>query len=309
MKKIGLFLICAALLGGCMKPKVELPDFNKMWDYNNPTETEIKFRALVEDAKANDIEYYGELLTQIARIQGLQRKFEEADKTLEMAKEYAIDKYPTVKIRYILEKGRVLNSSGKGEESIPVFKEAYDFGMKHKLDFYTLDAAHMLGIVNIPEVQLEWNLKALKIAETSEDKRVKGWLGPLYNNIGWTYHDLEKYEEALDLFLKGYDWRVSVKDENGARIGKWTIGRAQRSLKRYDEALKTQMEVQDDFVKAGLEPDGYLYEEMAELHLIKGQADIARKYFELAWEKLSQDQWMMDNETERMNRLKKMADK
>lgn len=292
-----------------MKAKVELPDFNQMWDYNNPAETEIKFSALVEDAKANDKEYYGELLTQIARAQGLQSNFEEAEKTLLEAKAYATDKSPTVKIRYLLEKGRVLNSSGKGEESIPVFKEAYDFGIKHKLDLYTLDAAHMMGIVNMPELQLSWNLRALKIAETSEDKRVKGWLGPLYNNIGWTYHDLDRYEEALELFIKGYDWRVSVKDDNGARIGKWTIGRAQRSLKRYDEALKTQMELQDEFKQAGLEPDGYLYEEMAELYLVKGQEDKARKYFNLAWEKLSQDQWMMDNETERMNRLKKLADK
>lgn len=292
-----------------MKAKVELPDFNQMWDYNNPAETEIKFSALVEDAKANDKEYYGELLTQIARAQGLQSNFEEAEKTLLEAKAYATDKSPTVKIRYLLEKGRVLNSSGKSEESIPVFKEAYDFGIKHKLDLYTLDAAHMMGIVNMPELQLSWNLRALKIAETSEDKRVKGWLGPLYNNIGWTYHDLDRYEEALELFIKGYDWRVSVKDDNGARIGKWTIGRAQRSLKRYDEALKTQMELQDEFKQAGLEPDGYLYEEMAELYLVKGQEDKARKYFNLAWEKLSQDQWMMDNETERMNRLKKLADK
>lgn len=292
-----------------MKAKVELPDFNQMWDYNNPAETEIKFSALVDDAKANDKEYYGELLTQIARAQGLQSNFEEAEKTLLEAKAYATDKSPTVKIRYLLEKGRVLNSSGKGEESIPVFKEAYDFGIKHKLDLYTLDAAHMMGIVNMPELQLSWNLRALKIAETSEDKRVKGWLGPLYNNIGWTYHDLDRYEEALELFIKGYDWRVSVKDDNGARIGKWTIGRAQRSLKRYDEALKTQMELQDEFKQAGLEPDGYLYEEMAELYLVKGQEDKARKYFNLAWEKLSQDQWMMDNETERMNRLKKLADK
>jgi len=309
MKKIALFLICAALLGGCMKPEVELPDFNKMWDYSNPAETEVKFQDLVEDAKANDKGYYAELLTQIARTQGLQRRFEEADKTLAQAEEFATEKYPTVKIRYMLEKGRVLNSSGKGEESIPVFKEAYDFGLKHKLDFYTLDAAHMMGIVNMPELQLSWNLRALKIAETSDDNRVKGWLGPLYNNIGWTYHDLDRYEDALELFIKGYDWRVSVNDKNGARIGKWTIGRAQRSLKRYDEALKTQMEVQDDFVQAGLEPDGYLYEEMAELHLVKGQADIARKYFELAWEKLSKDKWMLDNEPERMNRLKKMANK
>jgi hypothetical protein len=49
-------------------------DFDKLWNFNDPAESERKFRALPPDA---------EVQTQIARAQGLQRKFDEAHKTLD----------------------------------------------------------------------------------------------------------------------------------------------------------------------------------------------------------------------------------
>jgi hypothetical protein len=42
----------------------------------------------------------------------------------------------------------------------------------------------MLGIVEAPEQQLAWSLRALELADTTSDQRSKKWLGSLYNNIG-----------------------------------------------------------------------------------------------------------------------------
>ena len=60
----------------------DLPDFDTLWDYRNPSETEKAFlRVQSEYAATADIAYQAELLTQIARTQGLQRKFDTAHET------------------------------------------------------------------------------------------------------------------------------------------------------------------------------------------------------------------------------------
>jgi hypothetical protein len=58
-------------------PQQNLPDFDSLWDYSNPDQTEIKFREILLQIPENDPVHL-ELLTQIARTQGLQRKFDEA---------------------------------------------------------------------------------------------------------------------------------------------------------------------------------------------------------------------------------------
>ena len=64
-----------------MQTKAEKVDFDSLWNYDNPAETEAKFREILPDAKnSGDIGYYAELLTQIARTEGLAQKFDELDK-------------------------------------------------------------------------------------------------------------------------------------------------------------------------------------------------------------------------------------
>ena len=35
--------------------------------------------------------------------------------------------------------------------------------------------------------------------------QARTWLGSLYSNIGWAFHNQGKYEQALDAFHKSYD--------------------------------------------------------------------------------------------------------
>lgn len=56
-----------------------LPDFDSLWDYNHPAETERRFRELLPVATSSaDRSYCAQLLTQIARTLGLQRRFDES---------------------------------------------------------------------------------------------------------------------------------------------------------------------------------------------------------------------------------------
>src|SRR5688572_21565066 len=84
-----------------------LPNFDELWDYNDPATTEQKFRALLPRAEASaDRFYHAQLLTQLARAQGLQRKFDEAHATLDQVAQ--VDQ-PPARVRYLLERGRVFN--------------------------------------------------------------------------------------------------------------------------------------------------------------------------------------------------------
>ena len=289
-----------------------LPNFDAMWDYQHPDSTEIVFTEMLKGMRGSsessyDAEYHAELLTQIARTQGLQGKFIQAHAILDSVKNMLNDNMKTAFMRYLLERGRVWNTSGAWEISKPMFLKAFEVGSKNNLDIYSLDAAHMMGIVEPPEKQLEWNLKALKIAEESSDTNCKGWLGQLYNNIGWTFHDLTEYDQALIYFQKGYDRRIEVGDERGARIAKWTVGRCLRSLKQNGEALKLQEELLKEIKENSLQKDGYVFEELAELYLLKGNNELAENNFRLAYEELSKDGWIVANQPDRLSRLKKLG--
>lgn len=306
MRNLGLITF---LLLGCFQAMAkDTMEFDKLWNYGKPAETEAKFRALLPEAeKSGGQEYHLQLLTQLARTQSLQQKFEEAHKILDSVEPKLGEATPVAEVRYLLERGRTFNSSKKISDAIPLFLKANSLSVERKLDFYAIDAAHMVAIAEKdPEKQMEWNLKAVKLAEKSKDERAQGWLGSLYNNIGWTYHDTGKFQEALDIFKKALAFREKKGEVASIRIAKWSVARALRSLQRYDEALKAQIALEKEFVKSG-EADGYVFEELAELHLITGKEAEARKYFGMAYDELAKDGWFKQNEAKRLERLKELG--
>ncbi|MFM8370637.1 MAG: hypothetical protein ACKOBD_17965, partial [Chloroflexota bacterium] len=53
--------------------------------------------------------------------------------------------------------------------------------------------------------------------------------------------------------------------------------------------------------------DGYVDEEIGECLLALNRVDEAKPYFTKAYELLSQDEWLMANEPERMKRMKELG--
>lgn len=314
MEKILILLVILAVGGFSMCSKSpeetkQLSDFDAMWDYSNPKQTEIKFRELIAKAKeSGDVSYYAQLLTQIARTQGIQSKFDDAHKTLDAVEAMLTDELVVARIRYLLERGRAFNSSNYKEKAKPFFLEAWELALAKSEDYYAVDAAHMMGIVEPPEKQLEWSLKALELTEKTTNKRAKGWLGPLYNNIGWTYHDLKKYDRALELFEKGLKWREEINDEKGVRIQRWNVARTYRSLGRIEEALEIQIALEKEIEEKGTDPDGFVFEELGECLLLKGKKEEAKDYFKRAYNLLSKLDWLTSSEPERLERMKKLGE-
>jgi tetratricopeptide (TPR) repeat protein len=150
------------------------------------------------------------------------------------------------------------------------------------------------------------NLLAIQLAESSEQEKARGWLGSLYNNTGWSYHNMGDYESALKIFQKAEAVRKSKGRANEIRIAQWCVARTLRSLKRVEEALSKQMALKAEFEAAG-ESDGYVFEELGECLLALNRADEAQPYFAKAHEILSQDTWLAEKEPDRIARLKELA--
>lgn len=293
---------------GGNKMKSELTDFDKLWNYGDPAGTRARFEEILPRAeRSGDKSYYLQLLTQIARTYGLESNFDEAHSVLDRVEGQMSDDLGIVKIRYLLERGRTFRSSGQSEKSLPLFAESFELATKMGEDFFAIDAAHMMALVaDGMDERMNWSNKALAIAEKSSNERARLWKGSLYNNIGWEYHGAEQYDKALEMFQKALAFRREQGKQEGINIAEWCVARCLRSLDRTDEALNMQLELLQRHKEAGSK-DGYVFEELGELYLLKGENELSRQYFASAYAELSQDKWLMNNETGRMERIRKLG--
>ncbi len=194
-------------------------NINKLWNFQNTEDTRKKFHALRL-----------ELLTQIARTHGLEGDFDKAHAVLDEV-EKELDAAPgVVKVRYLLERGRTLNSSDKPAEAVALFHKAFELGRDIGEHGYAVDALHMVAYAEKdPKVKLGWEEKAVAYAEKSKDERALKWLGTLYNNMTWSYFDMGEFEKGLDTARKGEAWFAERhKDTRGHRIARWSVGKLLR---------------------------------------------------------------------------------
>jgi tetratricopeptide (TPR) repeat protein len=274
------------------------------WDYAKPEVSEARFREALGQYPANSREAL-EIATQVARAQGLQRKFDAAHATLDRI-EPELDRVDArVRIRYLLERGRVFNSAGAPVRAVPLFRQAAEVAARAARDgdaYYQVDALHMLGIASPASERLDWNLKALRAAEGAKEARTRGWLGSLYHNVGWTYFERGEHGTALDYWQKALAVREASHDAARLKVARWTVARGYRALGRLEDAERMQRELAEENRKAG-EEDGYVYEELAELALARGDTRAAAPWAAKAFALLREDAWLAATEPARLKRL------
>lgn len=284
-----------------------LPDIDSLWDFDHPDATEAAFAALLPLARASgDPDYLAQLLTQVARAEALQMKFDHASRTLDEAEAVITPETPTARVRLLLERGRVLNSSRRREESKPFFRQAWDLARESGAGGLAVDAAHMLGIAETGDAAAAWNREAIAYAEASTDPTARRWLGSLYNNLGWTVHDAGDAATALELFRKALAAREAEGKKGLIRIAHWCIARALRTLGRLDEALEIQRRLLAENEADGA-PDGYVHEEIAECLLARQDEAGATPHFAAAWRVLSEDPWLRRDEPARLERMRRLG--
>lgn len=280
-----------------------LPDFDSLWNYDQPATTESAFRSLLP-LTPPDLDHELQLLTQIARAQGLQRQFAPAHATLDDVERRLTAATVTAHVRLLLERGRLFNSAGVPQQARPYFEQAWQLAQASGEPGYAVDAAHMLGILETPA--LDWNLKALALAESSPDLRARRWRASLCQNIGWTYHDRGDFAAALGYFQSTLALRQEQGNPRDVRIAHWLVARALRSLNRAAEALEIQQALSLELQHA-TETDPYVDEELGECLLALGRAAEAQPHFARAYAVLSQDDRFAQYESARLQRLRALA--
>lgn len=279
----------------------------KFWDYSNPALSEKRFREMLPQYERQTPDLLAILKTQIARTYSLRDQFEAADEELAEARLLIDDELSDAMVFYLLEKGRTLNSAGDKKAALLLFEKAWETARGTGTDHLAVDAAHMVAIAESLENQLKWNMKALLLAEASASEEAKKWLGSLYNNIGWTYFNQKRLPEALDMFQKAVDFRRLKGNRDRLWIARWTVGKTRRAMGEFGAAIFVQETLEKEQILAGLTPDPYVYEELAELYLATDNPK-AQSYFKLAYEGLSNDKWLLRNEPERLERLKNKSE-
>lgn len=283
-----------------------MQEFDKLWNYNDPAGTEVKFREVLGEYNAADNPSgHLQLLTQIARTYSLRRMFDEAHATLNEVEQQLPTQFSVTHVRYHLERGRTYNSAGNKADATTQFVQARDIAKQLGEDFYAIDAIHMLAIVAAPDESIKLNEQGVLYAEQSTQERAKGWLGALYNNLAWAYFDKSDYDKALSVFLRALKWREEKQSAPELFLAKWCVARTLRALGRLDDALKIQLALMEQMIDIG-PTDGYVYEELGELYLLKGE-EVHKMYFQFAYNELSKDTWLAANEPKRLERIKQLA--
>jgi tetratricopeptide (TPR) repeat protein len=178
-----------------------------------------------------------EVLTQLARVEGLRDRFDRGEELLYQAEALA-GASSAARIRIDLERGRLLRSNGDAYGSMPHFEAAYNAAIKAGEMFIAVDAAHMCAIAAADRgSRLGWTQRGIEIAEASPDPNVSYWLGPLYNNQGVDHAEAGEKEAALEAFERALKVRLRYPENPQAiQWAKESVAEALQALGRNDEA-------------------------------------------------------------------------
>ena len=279
-------------------------DIDALWDYNQPGLSESRFRDALKNESGDGAL---ELETQIARTFSLRREITKAHALLDTVQRRINEKTrPPARVRYLLERGRTFQSAGQALKARPLFLEAWQIGDKEKLTLLAIDAAHMMGIVEAGDEAQRWNERAMALAMGSNVPRAIRWRGSLANNMGHTERERGNFDAAMKHFQTSLTAFQLTRSGSQIRTAKWQIANVLRLQKRYDEALAMQFLIETEAAEAD-EPDGYVFEEIAEIYLVKGDAAKAKFYFAKAAAALSKDSGFAENEGERLARILQLA--
>jgi tetratricopeptide (TPR) repeat protein len=182
-----------------------------LWDFDDLDASEARLRNQL-DEEQDDVGR-AEVLTQLARVEGLRDAFAAGDALLDEAEKLGGDA-PPARMRIALERGRLRRSGGDAKASTPLFLAAYELAFAEGEEFIAVDAVHMLAIAGPDfESRLAWAERGIELASQSDDPEVTSWLGSLYNNVGWDYYEAGEHETALEWFERALVEREKRPDQ------------------------------------------------------------------------------------------------
>lgn len=205
-----------------------------LWDFDDLDAAEQRFREQLEREDSDGGR--AEVLSQLARVQGLRGDFDACERLLDEAEPLA-GPSPAANIRLELERGRMYRSSGDSEAAYPLFQSAFARAEEAEEWYLAGDAAHMCAIaVDDLKLQEEWTQRGVELGNRQPGAAY--WAGPLLNNLGWAYSEARKHQRALELFEQALEARQRDPDnESGIAWAQYAIAYELRALGRAAEAV------------------------------------------------------------------------
>lgn len=276
----------------------------ELWDFDDLDATEERLHAQLEREQTE--EGRAEVLTQLARVEGLRGAFEAGERLVTEA-EVLGGASDVVGARVDLERGRLRRSAGDRDAAVPLFESAFDRALDAGAWFIAADAAHMAALA-APDRDgvVAWTLVGIDLAEQHEEAAY--WLGPLLNNVGWEYHEAGEYQRALDAFERALTAReCDPSNRSAIEIARYAVGRTLRALGRAEEAIPL-LEQAVAWAESEGTPDGWFHEELAEEYAAVGREADASAQARLAIPLLEAADPSFTEDDERANRLRRLAE-
>jgi tetratricopeptide (TPR) repeat protein len=274
-----------------------------LWDFDDLDATEGRLRAQLDEEASDDGR--AEVLTQLARVEGLRGEFAKGDALVDEAEALAAS--AASRTRIALERGRLRRSSGDRDAARPFFEAAHAEALEAGEHILAADAAHMVALATPDRDDfVAWTKRGLEIAETHEAAAT--WAGPLLNNLGWELYEAGDFAGALDAFERALAGRERAPDEHGPiEIARYAVGKTLRALGRPEEAIPL-LEQAARWAENEGAPDGWFHEELAEEYAGVGRLDDAREQARLAIPLLERDDPSFAEDAHRRRRLAEMAE-
>jgi excisionase family DNA binding protein len=194
-----------------------LTGWRDLWDFNDLDLSERRFRAAFEE------EGSAALLTQLARVEGLRGDFAAGERLVAEAEALG-----GAESWVLIERGRLLRSSGDGASALPLFEAAFEQARAAGDGFLAADAAHMAALVGDME---EWTARGIEVTGDGY------WRAPLLNNLGWARYDAGDFDRALEAFEEALAVRAADPEQPHEReIARYAVAKTLRALGRIDEA-------------------------------------------------------------------------
>ena len=204
-----------------------------------------------------------ELLTQLARVDGLRGDFEEGERRVREAEALA-GSSQRAGIRIDLERGRLLKLERRSRGRAPAVR-ACDRARRRSKESsssrrmrrtWPRSRLRPRGAARVDEARHR------DLAESGDGGRY--WVGPLLNNLGWDQFEAGEHEAALASFEQALEHRLGDPENREAiAFGRYAVAKAQQALGRHAEAAE-QLELAVAWTEAEGAPDGWYHEALAE---------------------------------------------
>ena len=251
-------------------------ELRALWDFDDLDATERRLRDVLEAAQSPARQ--AEILTQLARVEGLRGRFGDGNALLDEAERLA----PVETRAWIdLERGRLRRSSGDDASALPLFESAFATALEGADDFVAGDAAHMAALAARDRTaKVTWTERGIELAERSEHAAY--WLGPLLNNLGWELYGAGEHDAALAAFERA----LAARERDPERpyeieIARYAVAKSLLALGRADEAVGLLEGCVAWARRAGIR-DRWFHEALAEAYTATGREADAREQARLA---------------------------